>query len=211
MALGAGGGEVLKGAEGGPGTQKFVYQKCPKPDFPFRKLRFSHDGHFGLGGAGGARDGIGPLTHTAVRVYPRRYPPGYHCRSADLSGTAPCSAARWAAACLRESEAAELAVHRQGSRPSGSSESQRSLGGPAARGAGVSAWVTWVEHSESSSEGWTPKEMVVYARSAPTVSRRTRSFPWRETRRSGRCPVDARCHTRQHDARSGAAGDHWDR
>ena len=52
---------VLNGEErgGGPGTQKFVYQKWPDKIFPILNFVFSHDGHFGLEGGGGVLGGGG--------------------------------------------------------------------------------------------------------------------------------------------------------
>ena len=51
---GVGAGKYSKrGAWGGGGGQKVVYQKWPGQIFPIANFVFSHDGHFGLVGGGG--------------------------------------------------------------------------------------------------------------------------------------------------------------
>ena len=49
LRQGGGGREVLEG--GGLGPKKFVYQKWPDKILPMVNFVFSHDRHFGLGGA----------------------------------------------------------------------------------------------------------------------------------------------------------------
>ena len=62
MGRGQRAGKYEKGGGGGSGTQKFVYQKWPDQNFPIVNFRFSHDGHFGLGGGGGGPMGGVPPT-----------------------------------------------------------------------------------------------------------------------------------------------------